>query len=63
MLLAAAKLKVVLFSNVLRKGYGLGVTAMTTGSFHAPVFTVAWPTGDFGAMGLEGAGILGLCSS
>jgi acetyl-CoA carboxylase carboxyltransferase component len=32
---------------------------MTAGGFHAPVFTVAWPTGEFGAMGLEGAVRLG----
>ncbi len=32
---------------------------MTGGSFHAGVFTVAWPTGEFGAMGLEGAVRLG----
>ncbi len=43
------------FSVVLRKGYGLGAMGMTGGGFHAPVFTVAWPTGEFGAMGLEGA--------
>jgi acetyl-CoA carboxylase carboxyltransferase component len=39
---------------VLRKGYGLGAQAMTRGSFHAPDMTVAWPTGEFGGMGLEG---------
>jgi len=44
---------------VLRKGYGLGAQAMTAGGFDAPVFTVAWPTGEFGAMGLEGAVRLG----
>ena len=32
---------------------------MTGGGFHAPVFTVAWPSGEFGAMGLEGAVRLG----
>jgi acetyl-CoA carboxylase carboxyltransferase component len=47
------------FSVVLRKGYGLGAMGMTAGSFHAPIFTVAWPTGEFGAMGLEGAVRLG----
>ena len=44
---------------VLRKGYGLGAQAMAGGSFHAPLFTVAWPTGEFGGMGLEGAVKLG----
>ena len=47
------------FAVVLRKGYGLGAQAMTAGGFDAPVFTVAWPTGEFGAMGLEGAVRLG----
>lgn len=55
----AAQLRVPLFSVVLRKGYGLGAMGMTAGGFHAPVFTVAWPTGEFGAMGLEGAVRLG----
>jgi acetyl-CoA carboxylase carboxyltransferase component len=32
---------------------------MTAGGFHAPLFTVAWPTAEFGAMGLEGAVRLG----
>ncbi|XIA67164.1 hypothetical protein ACFIOY_16110 [Bradyrhizobium sp. TZ2] len=27
---------------------------MTGGGFHASFFTVAWPTGEFGGMGLEG---------
>ncbi|MBT9463382.1 carboxyl transferase domain-containing protein, partial [Hydrogenophaga sp.] len=55
----AAQLRVPFFSVVLRKGYGLGAMGMTAGGFHAPVFTVAWPTGEFGAMGLEGAVRLG----
>jgi len=33
---------------------------MTGGHFHSPLFTIAWPTGEFGAMGLEGAVRLGL---
>ena len=55
----AASLRVPVFSVVLRKGYGLGAMGMTAGGFHAPVFTVAWPTGEFGGMGLEGAVRLG----
>ncbi|AOG25345.1 acetyl-CoA carboxylase family protein [Acidovorax sp. RAC01] len=55
----AASLRVPFFSVVLRKGYGLGAMGMTAGGLHAPVFTVAWPTGEFGAMGLEGAVRLG----
>ena len=56
---AAAHLRVPFFSVVLRKGYGLGAMAMTAGGFHSPLMTVAWPTGEFGAMGLEGAVRLG----
>lgn len=52
---AAARLRVPFFAVVLRRGYGLGAQAMTAGHFHAPVFTVSWPTGEFGAMGVEGA--------
>ncbi len=44
---------------VLRKAYGLGAQAMAGGSFRAPVLTVAWPTGEIGGMGLEGAVRLG----
>lgn len=44
---------------VLRKGYGLGAQAMAGGSFKVPVAAVTWPTGEFGAMGLEGAVKLG----
>ena len=59
MFVAAAHLRVPFLAVVLRKGYGLGAMAMTGGGFHAPVFTVAWPNGEFGAMGLEGAVRLG----
>ncbi|HWE54239.1 MAG TPA: carboxyl transferase domain-containing protein [Acidimicrobiales bacterium] len=44
---------------ILRKGYGLGAQAMAGGSFRTPVLTVAWPTGEIGGMGLEGAVRLG----
>ncbi len=54
-----ASLTVPFMTIVLRKGYGLGAQAMAGGSFHAPFFTVAWPTGEFGGMGLEGAVKLG----
>ena len=57
--LIGAKLQVPFFAVILRKGYGLGAQAMCAGSFHVPFFTVAWPTGEFGAMGLEGAVKLG----
>ena len=51
----AGAIRVPLFTIVLRKGYGLGAMAMAGGHFHAPMFTVSWPTGEFGGMGLEGA--------
>ncbi|WP_323055990.1 carboxyl transferase domain-containing protein [Lentzea sp. NEAU-D7] len=44
---------------VLRKAYGLGAQAMAAGSLKVPQFTVSWPTGEFGPMGLEGAVKLG----
>jgi acetyl-CoA carboxylase carboxyltransferase component len=59
MFVAAAHLRVPLLSVVLRKGYGLGAMAMTGGGFHETLSTVAWPTGEFGGMGLEGAVRLG----
>jgi len=51
----AASLHVPFFTIILRRGYGLGAQAMAGGHFHAGVFTISWPTGEFGAMGLEGA--------
>ena len=59
MFVAAAHLRVPFFAVVLRKGYGLGAMAMAAGGFHAPEFIVAWPSGEFGPMGLEGAVKLG----
>jgi acetyl-CoA carboxylase carboxyltransferase component len=54
MFVTGASLTVPIFTVVLRKGYGLGAQAMAGGGFHAPFFTAAWPTGEFGGMGLEG---------
>jgi acetyl-CoA carboxylase carboxyltransferase component len=59
MFVGGANISVPFFSVVLRKGYGLGAQAMAAGSFHAPIFNVSWPTGEFGGMGLEGAVRLG----
>lgn len=53
--ITAASLTVPYFTVVLRRGYGLGAQAMSGGHFHAPFFTVSWPTGEFGGMNLEGA--------
>ncbi len=55
MFVNGASLTVPFFTVVLRKGYGLGAQAMAGGCFHRPIFNVAWPTGEFGGMGLEGA--------
>ena len=54
-----ANLTVPLCMIVLRKAYGLGAMAMAGGSLKVPLAAVAWPTGEFGAMGLEGAVRLG----
>jgi acetyl-CoA carboxylase carboxyltransferase component len=54
-----ASLTVPFFTVILRKGYGLGAQAMAGGSFRSPIFTVSWPTGEMGGMGLEGAVRLG----
>ena len=56
---AGARLRSPLVAIFLRKGYGLGAIAMTGGSFSRPIYSAAWPTGEFGAMGLEGAVHLG----
>lgn len=54
MFVTAASIDVPIMTIVTRKGYGLGAQAMAGGSFKATSFTVAWPTGEFGGMGLEG---------
>jgi acetyl/propionyl-CoA carboxylase alpha subunit/acetyl-CoA carboxylase carboxyltransferase component len=55
----ATSLSVPFFTVVTRKGYGLGAQAMAAGDFSAPAMTLAWPTAEFGPMGLEGAVRLG----
>lgn len=57
--IVGANLTVPLFGIVIRKAYGLGAQAMLGGHLKRPQFTVAWPTGEFGPMGLEGAVKLG----
>lgn len=59
MFVTGPNLGIPIFSVVLRKGYGLGVMAMVGGHSQTPFFTLAWPTGEFGGMGLEGAVTLG----
>lgn len=55
MFVIGSHLHVPYFTVVLRKGYGLGAMAMSAGGFHESFFTTSWPSGEFGAMGLEGA--------
>lgn len=59
MFITGARMDVPLVTVFLRKGYGLGAMAMAGGSFARPIYAVSWPTGEFGAMGLEGAVSLG----
>jgi acetyl-CoA carboxylase carboxyltransferase component/biotin carboxyl carrier protein len=59
MFVVGANIDVPLMTIVTRKAYGLGAQAMAGGSFKTPLFTVTWPTGEFGGMGLEGAVKLG----
>ena len=55
-----ANVTVPMATIVLRKAYGLGAQAMMGGTTKAPLACLAWPTGEFGGMGLEGAVRLGL---
>jgi acetyl-CoA carboxylase carboxyltransferase component len=59
MFVVGASITVPYMTIILRKSYGLGAQAMAGGSHKAPLFTVSWPTGEFGGMGLEGAVKLG----
>ena len=54
-----AQITTPLYAVVLRKCYGLGAQALLGGSTQHPAYTLAWPTGEFGPMGLEGAVRLG----
>jgi acetyl-CoA carboxylase carboxyltransferase component len=54
-----AQITVPFYAVVLRKCYGLGAQAMLGGSTQRPLYTLSWPTGEFGPMGLEGAVTLG----
>jgi acetyl/propionyl-CoA carboxylase alpha subunit len=59
MFVIGANVTVPIITIVLRKAYGLGAQGMAGAGFHAPLIAVAWPTGEFGGMGLEGAVKLG----
>jgi acetyl-CoA carboxylase carboxyltransferase component len=56
---AGAQFKPLFLALVLRKCYGLGAQAMLGGSSARPDYIAAWPSGEFGPMGLEGAVKLG----
>jgi len=56
---AGASIEVPWVTVVLRKAVGLGAMAMSAGSFHATLLTLAWPTGEVSGMGIEGAVTLG----
>lgn len=59
MFVVGANVTVPMVTVVVRKAYGLGAQAMAGGGFHTPIYTISWPTGEFGGMGLEGAVKLG----
>jgi acetyl-CoA carboxylase carboxyltransferase component len=62
MFVTGATLSVPLLCVVVRRAFGLGAQAMAGGDLHAPALTVSWPSGEFGAMGVEGAVKLALRS-
>ncbi len=57
--ISAAALTVPKLALVLRRAYGLGAMALAGGGFHEVALMAAWPSAEFGAMGLEGAVRLG----
>jgi acetyl-CoA carboxylase carboxyltransferase component len=62
MFVAGANVQVPFLKIILRKAYGLGAIAISGGADDVAVFTVSWPTGEFGPMALEGAAKLGYCN-
>ncbi len=59
MFIVGANVDVPIYSVITRRGYGLGAMAMSGGGFFESQFTIAWPSGELGAMGLEGSVKLG----
>ena len=53
--LVAGRIETPFVTVVLRKAYGLGAQAMAGGAFLSGQATIAWPNGEMGPMGLEGA--------
>ena len=56
---AGAQVSVPYLVICVRKGFGLGGQAMAGGSFATTQLTAAWPSGEFGMMGIEGGVELG----
>lgn len=56
---SAAAFSPPIITVVVRRAYGLGAMAMAGGGLHSSDLVVSWPSGEFGAMGLEGAVRLG----
>ena len=56
---SSSRFKNFLIAIFIRKAYGLGAQAIVGGSLHRPTFSCAWPSGEFGGMGIEGAVKLG----
>ncbi|MFG1466481.1 carboxyl transferase domain-containing protein [Xanthobacter sp. DSM 24535] len=52
---AGANLDIPVFTIIVRKCYGLGAQATAAGHLLGSSFCVAWPTGELGGMGFEGA--------
>lgn len=59
MYIVGSSLSVPIITIFIRKVYGLGAMAMCGGSTTTPILSLAWPSAEFGAMGLEGAVKLG----
>lgn len=59
MFVTSANLSVPYFTVITRKAYGLGQSAMAGGNLRFPYFYIAWPTGEFAPMGIEGQVKLG----
>jgi acetyl-CoA carboxylase carboxyltransferase component len=57
--LIGANLTVPMMSVIVRKSYGIAALAMTGASTATSMFVIAWPTAEFGGMGLEGSVKLG----
>ena len=55
MFVVGASLTVPFVTVILRKAVGLGAMAMSAGSMHSTLLSVAWPTGEVSGMGIEGA--------